>query len=113
GAERLDLAVAEEVRDGGEIFGRLQRRGVIRLEVVAVGAVKDINVPERGMIALLDDLERLAVARRDEGAAGLAFVEELVLRHLRGFGMMRDEDDLHVLIFGADEAIEKEKKALG
>src|SRR5438270_5373002 len=103
GAERLDLAVAEEVRNVSELFRRAQRRRIVRLEVVAVGAMKAVDVPERRVIALLDDLEGLGVAGRDERAAGFALVKKVLLGHLRGFGVVRDEDDLDVTVFGGDE----------
>src|SRR5690242_17044745 len=35
-AERFDLAIAEEIGDGRDVLRRLQRRGIVGLEVVAV-----------------------------------------------------------------------------
>src|SRR5437016_3224972 len=46
-AERLDLAVAEEVADVRQLLGGLERSRVVGVEVVAVGAVERIDVPER------------------------------------------------------------------
>src|SRR5262249_32783465 len=109
--EWLDLAVAEEVADLGELLGRAGRHRIVGIEVVAVGAVERVDVPQRRMIAGLDDLERLPVARRDERAARLALVEELVLGDLVRLGVMRDEDDLDVPVLRADELIEEEEEA--
>src|SRR3989475_3157765 len=81
-AERLDLAVAEEVAHLGQLLGRSQRSRIVRVEVVPVRAVEGVDVPQRRVVARLDDLERLHVARRDERPARLALVEELLLGHL-------------------------------
>jgi hypothetical protein len=72
--------------------------------------VEGVDVPVRRVVALLDDLQRLLVARRDQGAAGLALVEELVLGHLLRLGMVGDEDDLDRLVLGAEELVERKKK---
>ena len=63
------------------------------------------------MIALIDDLQCLVVARRDERAAGFALVKELFLGDLVGLGVMGDEDDLDVLITGADKLVEEKEEA--
>src|SRR5262245_16643524 len=112
-AERLDLAVAEEVADLGQLLGGAQRGGVVGVEVVAVGAMEGVDVPQRRMVAGLDDLERLQITRGDEGASGLALVEELALGHLVRLGVVRDEDDLDVLVLRADELEEEEEEAPG
>src|SRR5581483_11449433 len=72
--------------------------------------MEHVNVPKRRMIALLDDLQRFAISRRDERSARLAFMEELVLGDLGRFGVVRDEDDLDVLILRADEAVKEKEK---
>src|SRR3989454_5037141 len=110
-AERLDLAVAEEVAHLGQLLGRSERSRIVRVEVVAVRAVEGVDVPQRRVVARLDDLERLHVARRDERPARLALVEELLLGHLVRLGVVRDEDDLHVAVLGADELVEEEEEA--
>src|SRR5213593_1283626 len=110
-AERLDLAVAEEVAHLGQLLGRSERSWIVRVEVVAVRAVEGVDVPQRRVVARLDDLERLHVARRDERPARLALVEELLLGHLVRLGVVRDEDDLHVAVLGADELVEEEEEA--
>jgi hypothetical protein len=66
GTERLYFAVAEEVGDLGDLSGGLEGGRIVRLEIVAIGAVKDIDVPEKGMIPLMDDLKRLMIAGGDE-----------------------------------------------
>ena len=63
------------------------------------------------MVALGDDVERLLVAGRDERAAGLALVEELLLADLVGLGVVADEDDLDAPVLGADELVEQEEEA--
>src|SRR2546422_211286 len=110
-AERLDLAVAEEVAHLRQLLGGPERRRIVRVEVVAVRAVEGVDVPQGRVVARLDDLERLQVARRDERPARLALVEEFFLGHLARLGVVRDEDDLHVAVLGADELVEEEEEA--
>src|SRR5262245_44030136 len=57
------------------------------------------------------DIERFLIAGRNEGAAGLTLMEEFLLGHFAGFGMMADEDNLDVAITGRDELIEQEEEA--
>ena len=97
-AQRFDFAVTEQIGDLGELLGGFKRRWIVGFEIVAVGAVKDINVPERRVIALLDDLQGFVVTGGDQGAAGFALVKKFVLGDFLGLGMVRDEDDLDVLI---------------
>ena len=63
------------------------------------------------MISLRDDLQRLLIARRNERAARLALVEELVLSDLKGLRVMRDENDLDVAVAGRDELVEQKEEA--
>ena len=109
-AQGLDLAVAKEVGNLRQLLRRFQRRGVVGFKVVAVGTVKGVNVPQTGMVSLVDDLQGLVVSRRNEGSAGFALVEKLLFGHLAGFGVMGDEDDLDVLIARAQEAVEQKKE---
>src|SRR5438093_9325863 len=109
-AERLDLAVAEEVADLGQLLGGPQCSRIVGVEVVAVRAVEGVDVPQGRVVARLDDLERLHVARRDERPARLALVEELLLGDLVRLGVVRDEDDLDVAVLGADELVEQEEE---
>src|SRR5690242_16015025 len=110
-AHRFDLAVAEQVAYLAELAGRAQRLLVVGLEVVAVRAVEGVDVPVRRVVALLDDLQGLLVARGDQRAARLALVEELLLSHLLRLRVMGDEDDLDRLILGAEELVEEEEEA--
>src|SRR5262245_11138859 len=49
--ERLDLPVAEQVADLGELLGGLERGGVVGVEVVAIRTVEGVDVPERRVVA--------------------------------------------------------------
>jgi len=62
------------------------------------------------VVARLDDFQRLVVTGRDKSAAGLALVKELFLGHLVRLGVVRDENDLDVLIARAKKLIEKEEE---
>src|SRR5262245_66311729 len=61
-AERLDFTVAEKIRGLGELLGRLQSGFVVRLEIVAVGAMEHVNIPKGGMVKMVDDLQSLDIA---------------------------------------------------
>src|SRR6266545_1540712 len=63
GPQGLYLAVTEQIGGTSQFLGGLEGRIVVRLEVVAVGTMKDVDIPERRMITLLDDLQRLDVSR--------------------------------------------------
>ena len=87
-----------------------ERRWIVGFEVVAVGTMKDVNVPKGGVVALLDDLEGLVISGGNERAAGFAFVKEFLFGDFARFGVVRDENDLDVLITGAEKLIEQEKE---
>src|SRR5260370_1834009 len=63
------------------------------------------------MVPLGDYLKRLLVARRNKSATRFAFVEKLFLGNFTGFGMMRDEYDFNVAVFGRNKLVEKKKEA--
>src|SRR4029078_9107226 len=96
-----------------QFLRRLQSGFVVRLEVVAIRTVEHVNVPQGRMIALIDDLQRLVVSGRNECSAGFALMKKFFLSHLTGFGMMRDEDDLDILITGAQELIQQKEEGSG
>ena len=63
GTQRLYLPIPEQVRGMGQFLGGLEGRFIVRFEVVAIGTMKDVDIPQRGMVTLLDDLQRLDVSR--------------------------------------------------
>src|ERR1044072_4297700 len=97
-AERLDLAIAEEVGHLGQLVRGLERRFVVGFEVVAVRAVEHIHVPQGGVVTLLDDLQRLVVAGGDERAAGFALVKKLLLGASAPSGVVPNENAPDVLV---------------
>ncbi len=112
-ANRLDFAIAEEVGDVAELLGARKRLLVVTPKIIAIRAVECIDIPMLRVKSLLYYLERLLVARRYQRAAGLALVKELVLRHLGGFALMCNKDDLHLIITRADELVEQKEEASG
>jgi len=46
----LDFPVSEQIADVTQLLGTAQRDIVIRIVVIAVGAVEGINIPERRVI---------------------------------------------------------------
>src|SRR5262249_37974160 len=73
--------------------------------------MKHINIPQGRMIALVDDFQGLVVSGGNKCPAGFALMEELFLGHFASFGMMCNEDNLDILIAGAEELIQKKKEA--
>ena len=82
--ERFYLSVAEEIGDLGDLFGGLEGGWVVRLEIVAIGAVKDVDVPEKRVISLMDDLKRLMIAGRNERPPLTLLCERTLPRQLHG-----------------------------
>src|SRR5215208_6658763 len=112
-AERFYLAIAEQIGGLGEFLCCFECRRVVGLEIVTVGTVKHVNVPQCRMITLLDNLQRFDIAGRDHCAAGLALMEKLVFGDLFSFGVMRDENDFDVLITSGDKLIKEEEETAG
>ena len=54
-ARGLDLAVAEEIADVAQFFGGLECRRIIRIKIIAVRAVKGVDVPHTGMVAVTNN----------------------------------------------------------
>src|SRR5256885_854466 len=75
-AERLDLAVAEQVAHLRQLLGRSEGSGIVRVEVVAVRAVEGVDVPQRRVVARLDGVGvRAGELPFTPLADGAAFVE--------------------------------------
>jgi len=72
--------------------------------------VEGVDVPQARVVALVQDLEPLLVRGRNHRAAGLALVEELVLGHLGGGGVVGHEHQLDFRIAAAHELIQQEKE---
>src|SRR5437763_2417322 len=110
----LDLAVAEDVRALQELTHQVQAALIVDLApVVAIREVERIDVPLAGIEALFDDLERELVGRRYLRAARLAEVEEGVLVHLLGLGVVGEEDDPDVVVLRPQESNHPEIEAAG
>src|SRR5678815_2790507 len=45
-AQRFDLAVTEKIGGLGQLLRCFERRRVVRVEIVAVGAMESVDVPE-------------------------------------------------------------------
>src|SRR5208282_1350702 len=110
-AERLDLTVTEQVANLGQLLSVLERRGIVGVEIVAVGAMERVQVPQRRMVTRGDYFQRLGVAGRNEGTARFALVKELFLGDLACLRVMRDENNFDVAVAGRDELVEQEEEA--
>ena len=99
----LDLPVAEHVARRDDLFPQelhaLHR--VVRGPVVAVGEVERIDVPLALGIVLLDDLDALAIRRRDHRAARLLRLEEGVAVDLTRARVVDDVAALDALVLAA------------
>ena len=58
---RFDFPVPEQVARLAQFFGAPESRIVIRVKVVAIGAVEGIDVPEGGVIPRGNDFESLLI----------------------------------------------------
>ena len=66
--------------------------------VVAIRSLRRIDVPLMGRITLVDDVVHHLEGAGDDSAAGFLGVEELMLVHLLGLGMVADIDHLDVFV---------------
>src|SRR5208283_414155 len=94
-----------------ELLGVLECGGIVGVEIVAVGAMERVQVPQRRMVTRGDYFQRLGVAGRNEGTARFALVKELFLGDLAGLRVMRDENNFDVAVAGRDELVEQEEEA--
>src|SRR3990170_8085030 len=69
-----------------------------------------IDVPQRGMKPLVDNLQRLIVTGRNEGAAGFSLVKEIFFGNFLRLCVMRNKNNLNILVARANELIENEKE---
>src|SRR3990172_5390409 len=72
--------------------------------------MKDVDVPEGGVESLVNNLQGLVVTRRNEGPTGFPLMKKFLFRDLARLGVVSDEYDLDVLIFGAKELVEEKKE---
>src|SRR5690349_4865310 len=106
-----NLAVAEDIADAHQLLDQLDATLVIPGQIIAIGEVEGIDIPIVGIVALANDLERQLIGGGYLRATTLAMSEELLLSHLLSFGMVADEDDMHVVVFGPQEAHHPEVEA--
>lgn len=109
----VHFPVAENIRLLQHLLNEPDAPLVVARQVIAVGEVERIDVVLGRRIAAVDDLERLHVSGRADGAAALATREELFLRHFLRLGMVRDEHDFDLLVLLAQEAAHPEEERAG
>ena len=92
-----------------------QRDAVPRVaaRIVAVGGLGAIDVPVGGGVARVARLDHRLQRGTDDGAAGLAAVEEFLLVDFGGFVGVADEDDVDPLVFALEEEVQEDEEALG
>mmetsp|Transcript_6685 Transcript_6685/g.27976 ORF Transcript_6685/g.27976 Transcript_6685/m.27976 type:complete len:940 (+) Transcript_6685:1270-4089(+) len=81
--------------------------------VVAIAGLGAVDVPLGRRVALADDLLHQHEGTRHHGAAGFGGVEEVLLVHLLGLGVVADEDDVDLLVVPRQEQVEQDEEALG
>src|SRR6185369_10972302 len=72
--------------------------------------MKRINVPICRTIPLLNYLERELISGRNNGATRLTLSKELFFRNFSSFSVMRDEDDVYVVVLSSEESDHPEVK---
>src|SRR5829696_4318034 len=105
-----NLAVAKQVARRDQFIRQTNRFFVVGVVIVAIGKMEWIDVPIGRSIALLDDVKRELVSRRDDCAARLSLGEKLLLAYFFGLGVMGDENDVDVVVLGSQEAYHPEIK---
>src|SRR5688572_11316486 len=83
-----NLAVTKQVARRDQLVSESHCLFVVGVVVVAVGKVKWINVPIRRAVAMLDDVKRKLISRRNDRTSRLALREELFHTDLLGFGVV-------------------------
>src|SRR6266404_5219485 len=92
---------------------QLDAMAAIRAVIVAVGGLGGIDVPGVEGVALAGDAQHLLERGRDDGAAGLAAVEEGLLVNLLRRAGMTDEDDIDGAVAPLEEDMKQHEEALG
>src|SRR5579859_731473 len=106
-----DFAVAKDVTLFHQFIDQLDAAIIIPGQIIAIGEMEGIDVPVGGIVALFYNIQGQLVGRGDLSTTALAFMEELFLSYFFGLGMMADKDDLHIVVFGAQEANHPEVEA--
>src|SRR5260221_1580083 len=106
--------------DIGEVLAERQYLAAEQLDamaavgavIVAVRGLGGVDVPGVERVALAGDAQHLLERGRDDGAAGLAAVEEGLLIDLLGRAGMADEDDVDGAVAPLEEDMEQHEEAL-
>lgn len=107
----VHLSIAEHVAALHELTDQLHAAFVVRGQIISIREVKGIDVIAGRGITLVDDFKSLDVGRGADGSTTLSACEEFFLGDLLGLGMVREEDDLNLLILPTKEAGHPEEEA--
>src|SRR5439155_13393846 len=109
--QRLDLAVAKQVRNLSQLRSGFERCGIVGFEVIAVRTMKRIDVPQSRMVSLIDDFQGFEIAGRNKRSAGFVCVKEFLLVDLVRLRTVRNENEHDLLLARPEKSIEEQKDA--
>src|SRR6185503_6437130 len=106
-----NLAVTKKIAGRDQLISKLHRLFVVGIVVIAIREVEWIDVPVTRAVALLDHVKRKLISRRNHGSARFSLREELLFRHFFRLGVMRNENDVDVVVLRSQETDHPEIKA--
>lgn len=109
----VHLAVAEEVGALQYLADQLDALGVVRGQIVAVREMERVDIVMGSRVPLLHDVQTLQIGRGADCTTTFALGEKLLLGHFLCLRMVGDEDDVDLLVLGAEEPSHPEEKAAG
>src|SRR5919197_2381524 len=108
-----DFAVPHHIALPQQLLYERFTDGVVVREIIAIGKVKEINIPAARWVMLLEVLQGHLIGRRATRPTAVGEGEEVLLWHHLRLRVMRDEHRLDVLILQAQEPHHPEEKAFG
>src|SRR3989442_12060505 len=108
-----DFAVPYHVALPQQVLHERFTDGVVVGEIIAIGKVKEVNIPAARWVMLLEVLQSRLIGRRAARPPAVGESEKVLLWHHLRLGVMSDEDRLDMLILQAQEPHHPEEKTFG
>src|SRR5215468_123003 len=108
-----DFTVSHHVARPQQILHQRFTDGVVVREVIAIGKVKEVNIPTTRWVMLLEVLQGHLIGRRAARPAAVGESEKALLWYHLRLRIMGDKNGLDVLILQAQEPHHPEEKTFG
>ena len=109
-----DLDVGEITHERHELVDQqIATNRRVGIPVIAIRGLRRIDVPDRRVIALAEDVVRKIQRARDDCPAGLPGVEEVLLIDFLSDGVVTDEDHVDLVVVPLEEKVQQDKESLG